>query len=412
MFTYVICLFYICKAYIVKHKILFITLFLFYLTAGVKSESRPIRLSKKARISILTCSPGEELYSVFGHSAIRVSDPPNQIDLAFNYGTFDFNTPFFYLKFGHGSLDYLLSVSSFKRFMREYFMEGRSVWEQQLDLSAEQKQDLFEALIVNAQPENRAYEYDFFYDNCATRVAHIVIDELPEPKRFTAQIPSTRLTFRQAIHPYLKRKPWTKIGLDLILGAPADAPTDSMTIMFLPDYLMEQFQGLQYVKANKKTDLVKNTDLILDFTDHKLIENTQFSPIFVVWTLAVLVLLLSLGEHYGYIRTLKWFDIPIFILGGLTGLLIVYLVFISNHEVTSPNWNLLWVNPILFLFATNVNITIVNILRRGQIFLILFFIISIPFLKQSIPAEFIPLALILLIRASRPFSFFPKMRKK
>lgn len=390
------------------HRQIFAFVVLFSLVSGIKAEINPADLSEKTKVSILTCAPGQELYSVFGHTAIRVSDPVNQIDLAFNYGTFDFNTPFFYLKFGHGNLDYLLTVSSFKGFMREYFMDGRSVWEQELMISLAQKQKLFEALIINAQPENRAYEYDFFYDNCATRVANIIIDQLPGEKHFTTILPKDALTFREAIHPYLNTKPWTKLGIDLILGTPADAQTDSLTVMFLPDYLMAQFDGIQYISDGNQKELVKETELILDFTDKNLINSKPTSPMVILWVFAVLVIFLSLGEHLGYIRNLRWMDIPLFIAGGLAGLTVFYLAFISSHVVTGSNWNLLWINPLLFLFATNVNNTIVNIFKRVQFLLILIFFISLPFLRQYIPVEFIPLLIVFLFRVSRPFRLLIK----
>ncbi|WP_232526578.1 Lnb N-terminal periplasmic domain-containing protein [Marinilabilia rubra] len=390
------------------HKPIFTLLIFFSLVSGLKAASNTVSLSDKAEISILTCAPGEELYSVFGHSAIRVSDPKNEIDLAFNYGTFDFNTPFFYLKFGHGSLDYMLSVSSFKRFMREYFVEGRSVWEQELALSPQQKQDIFESLIENAQPENRAYKYDFFYDNCATRVAFAVIEQLPGKPDFTVQLPADNLSFRDAIHPYLNSKPWTKLGIDLILGAPADARTDSLTIMFLPDYLMEQFSGIQFSMNGTQKGLVKGTELILDFSDKSVIKSEQLSPVLIIWFLAIVVIILSLGEHTGYIGRLKWLDIPLFLVGGVGGLVVTYLAFISDHFVTGSNWNLLWVNPIWFFLVTNGNNTIVNAIKKLQTLFLLIFLISLPFSQQYIPAEFIPLVLIFLFRLIRPFSFLVK----
>ncbi len=384
--------------------------FLFLLISGIKAEINPVSFSEKTKVSVLTCAPGQELYSVFGHSAIRVSDPVNQIDLAFNYGTFDFNTPFFYLKFGHGSLDYLLSVSSFKGFMREYFMEGRSVWEQELTISLDQKQKLFEALILNAQPQNRAYEYDFFYDNCATRVAYIIIDHLPGKMEFTSDLPVGDLSFREAIHPYLEAKPWTKLGIDLILGSPADARTDSLTVMFLPDYLMNQFSGIHYSSNGRGRKLTKETELILDFTDKNLITSRQTTPMVILWGLAILILFLSMGEHLGYIRPLRWLDIPLFLAGGIAGLIVFYLAIISNHEVTGSNWNLLWVNPLLFLFITNVKSTFVNIIKKIQLLFLLIFLVSLAFMQQNIPGEFIPLVFVFIFRLGKPFHLLIKPR--
>ena len=136
-------------------------------------------LSDKAEISVLTCSPGKELYSLFGHTAIRVHDPEQDLDVVFNYGTFDFDTPHFYLKFAQGLLPYQLSTSHFQSFMYSYMMEERSVYSQRLQLDSLQRQKLFDLLLENYKPENRSYLYNFLYDNCTTRVRDILVDCSP-----------------------------------------------------------------------------------------------------------------------------------------------------------------------------------------------------------------------------------------
>ncbi len=367
----------------------------------------PRHLSDNASISILTCSAGIELYSVFGHTAIRVSDPENEMDLVFNYGTFDFNTPFFYLKFGHGNLDYLLSVSTFKRFMREYFMDSRSVWEQKLHLTGQQKERLFAALILNAQPENRAYEYDFFYDNCATRVADIILDHYNEKSiEFEKNnLSSEQLTFREAIHPYLDSKPWTKLGIDLILGAPADARTDSVSIMFLPDHLMAQFSGIHLSSKDISRGIVSETSVLLDFTEEKPESTNWFSPLVTFWLLFIIVTFLSAAEAYGTI-SLKLVDTVLFIIIGLLGILIFYLSWISNHQVTSPNWNFLWANPLWLLMVTNVNEKINRVARFIEVTSIIIFVILAFTNIQFIPYDVFPIILILLVRSIRPFRWW------
>ena len=126
------------------------------------------------QISLLTCDPGDQLYSAFGHSAIRVLERTTGEDLVFNYGTFDFNTPYFYVKFTQRTLDYMLSVSTYERFLAEYNYYQRDVREQVLDLSPEQIERLVEFLQINYRPQNRFYRYDFFYDNCATRIRDVM----------------------------------------------------------------------------------------------------------------------------------------------------------------------------------------------------------------------------------------------
>jgi putative flippase GtrA len=354
------------------------------------------QLSQEATISLLTCAPGEELYSVFGHTAIRVSDPENEIDLVFNYGTFDFNTPFFYLKFGHGNLDYLLSVSPFKRFMREYFMTNRSVWEQELSLSESQKESLFRDLIVNAQPQNRAYQYDFFYDNCATRVADIVLEQYSSDRvNFSTENIPVSLTFREAIHPYLEKQPWTKFGIDLILGAPADAQTDSASIMFLPDYLMGQFSG---IRIDDTENLVAATNILLDLSDYSEYKAADWwSPTTTLWVLFILIALWSFTEQKGKGK-LKVFDFILFSAVSLLGIVIFYLSWISNHQVTSPNWNLLWANPFWILLVTNVKYIYRKLFCFLQGVALVIFLVVMAAGIQYFPYESLPVILLLIVR--------------
>jgi hypothetical protein len=392
----------------VNKKILLIPLLFLSVSISTFGQNRIAReLSQDAYISVLTCSAGEELYSVFGHTAIRVSDPENEVDLVFNYGTFDFNTPFFYLKFGHGNLDYLLSVSTFKRFMREYFMEGRSVWEQELNLTQSQTERLVDALMINAKPENRAYAYDFFYDNCATRVADIILEQFDkESIHFETNDPrSERITFREAIHPYLSSKPWTKLGIDLVLGAPADAPTDSRSIMFLPDHLMSQVSGIRAMAGGDSQNIVAHTNNLLDFSDKQQKSTAWFSPLTSFWLLLIAVVLLSAAEAYGTIR-LKYLDIVLWGITGLLGIVIFYLSWISNHQVTSPNWNLLWANPLWLLLITNITRRVRKIIFFLETFAILVFFFIMFLGVQIIPNEVYPLILVLLIRSIRPFNWW------
>ena len=180
-----------------------------------------VQLSEGSKISLLTCSSGEELYSVFGHSAIRVNDPDNKIDLVYNYGTFDFSTSYFYFKFAHGNLNYMLASGQFRYFLPGYVMENRSVKEQILNLSQKERQKLFDAIIVNSQPENRNYRYDFFYDNCATRIRDIVLKSI-EGQYVIDKESTHNMTMRQLYGQYLNKSLWTQFGIHLLLGMKAD----------------------------------------------------------------------------------------------------------------------------------------------------------------------------------------------
>ena len=201
------------------------------------------------KISLLTCDPGDELYSTFGHSAIRVVALESGQDLVFNYGTFDFNTPFFYIKFIRRTLDYQLSLTTTDNFLREYNYFKRNVREQELNLSPEQSQAIVAFLQNNYRPENRKYRYDFFFDNCATRITDMLESVLGQSLKWNYPTESDEKTFRNLIDEYVYPLPWSDLGIDLALGAVIDREATEAEKAFLPDYLEE---GLQLSEMDRK----------------------------------------------------------------------------------------------------------------------------------------------------------------
>ncbi len=360
-----------------------------------------VHLSPSSKVSILTCAPGDELYSIFGHTAIRVYDYENKIDLVFNYGTFNFSTPNFYLKFMQGRLNYMLTVTSYERFLFEYQYFKRSVWEQSLNMSNNEKNDLFRALILNADPKNREYLYHFFYDNCATRVRDMIANHFEggiKFKDFPANEANT-LSFRQAIATYLEQKPWIKLGLDIILGQPTDDVVDGETIQFLPDFLMLQFQDSELINGGSKPVLTKTT--VFEFDNKK--QGIKIYPSYLLFSGLVIIIFISwLGLKKGF-RT-KWLDVILFSITAAIGILITFLWFFTNHTVTGPNWNILWANPfhILLIFGPlalykKIKIIYFLILSGLISILVLFFI-----LPQYIPPVLVFVWLALIIRLSVP----------
>jgi len=195
-----------------------ITLLFLLLSPWIAEVSAQGYLSEQAQISLLTCDPGTEVYSVFGHTALRVTDPGNGFDVVYNFGTFDFSTPNFYLKFIRGRLMYTLSRYNFSDFKIEYRMENRSIFEQKLNLSQEEKDRIFYLLEVHYLPENRYYLYDFFYINCTTKVLDLIDSALNDPEYFSQYNTLQERTFRQNLAIYLEPIPWTMLGIDLLLG--------------------------------------------------------------------------------------------------------------------------------------------------------------------------------------------------
>ncbi|MCQ2204786.1 MAG: DUF4105 domain-containing protein [Bacteroidales bacterium] len=293
-------------------------------------------LSSNARISLLTCSSGDELYSVFGHSAIRVYDDSLGIDVVYNYGTFDFNTPNFYLKFMNGDLKYMMSLSSFKRFMAIYNYEGRAVREGILQLDSVQRKQLWDFLNWNILPENRYYRYDFFFDNCATRIRDIVFNVKAITENDIRNNESlgsnSSKTFRDYIHSYVPEFTWTAQGIDLLLGMKTDDKADVYDRAYLPAYLDSLFINTNVI--SEETELLKRRDSSIN-------DSFYFSPDMFGWLLLLISVAITIYEIRNK-RYFKYFDILFFISCALLSLLFWYLWLFTKHSVCSSNLNVLW----------------------------------------------------------------------
>ncbi len=304
-------------------------------------------LSPSAQISIITADPGDELYSTFGHSAIRVKDIDNDIDYVFNYGTFNFNTPNFYVKFARGQLPYMLAIQDFDAFVSSYIYENRSLREQLLNLSVLQKQAVFNFLIENYKPENRAYAYDFFYDNCATRIRDVFDEILGDSLIFELQYQPGTPTFRNLIDPYIRNLHWSKFGIYLGLGLPADRVASPQDYMFLPDYLEKAFANASYFRGSERMSLVKNQVFIFQAKPIKNTFSLMPTPLVVMVAWLFAVLLITFWE-YKRDRYYRFFDIYCFGIVGLFGWVVFLLWFFTDHNATVTNLNILWAVPLYF----------------------------------------------------------------
>lgn len=293
--------------------------------------------SSRLRISILTCAPGGELYATFGHTAIRVIDSTTQRDIIFNYGTFDFSDPDFYTKFIRGKLLYFLSVDDPASFAYSYQMDNRSVWEQELNLTAKQKKILFDALLNNLEGNNRYYQYDFLFDNCTTRVGEL----LAKTTGFTVPQPLVPkgTTYRNMLHEYLDKgnQPWSKLGIDLLLGSKIDEPVSITSSMFLPDYLMKGLDNSKPLLAKPKTY----------FLQTPVIEagNSMYMPTLVISVLLIGIVLLSQWRQQQWPLFFKILDSALFYITGMAGILLLFMWVGTDHKACSNNYNLIWALP-------------------------------------------------------------------
>ncbi len=304
------------------------------------------------RISLLTCAPGQELYSTFGHTALRIQDSVGGTDLVYNYGTFWFEDPQFYTKFVRGKLDYSLSVDKFPDFMYEYQYFQRSVWEQELNLSCTQKQQILTALNINLQGANRKYKYDFIYDNCTTRVRDIIFHSLPGSSIKNKLVPEGT-TARNLIHSYLDKggEPWSKLGIDILLGAKLDKPVDNNVAMFLPDYLLK---GIDSATINNTQTVVKQKQVLLNMATP--IEATgNYVPLILFAVICSFIASLYFLPNQRVKTVCRFVDSFLLYLTGLLGLLLLFMWWGTEHRMTKDNYNLLWALPtnivaVLFLW--------------------------------------------------------------
>lgn len=328
-----------------KIKMLLMLLFLIQQSnsfAQIKQEEA----NKGIRISLITCGRGEEIYSVFGHTALRILDSASGEDIVYNYGTFDGYEENFELKFMRGKLLYYLSEESYDDFVGAYQAEGRWVKEQILDLNKEQKDKIHRYLRNNMLPENRAYHYDFFFDNCATRIRDIFSKNLEPNFTFPELLgKEQKITFREIINRYLRQNEWERLGINIVLGSKIDAKMSNDDLMFLPDYLMDAAQKAQI-------DNHPLVDETIDVVSGKLSENETLISV----PTLVLVLLLTLFLCGFFFPNLNFLSVLIsnlmLFLTGLLGVIILTMWFATDHQTCSNNFNLLWALPtnLFFIF--------------------------------------------------------------
>jgi hypothetical protein len=296
-------------------------------------------------VSLLTADPGTELYSSFGHSAIRLREinPEGGKDLVFNFGTFDFDTPNFYGKFATGKLNYMLSMTTYDRFIVEYDYYKRGLREQVLDLNEEQKDFLLQHLDAQYAPERRFYKYDFFYNNCATKIRDAFEISMGDRLVWNDSTASEEKTFRNLLDEFLVTLPWADFGIDLALGAVIDRPATPYEKQFLPTYMEQAFANATIVENGIARPLVKESRVVLEYPKEET-PPSLFNPFVVFWLLALIFMGLTL---YGFKKgkLMKGLDLLLFGCLGILGLVVTFLWFFTDHSATLWNWNLLWAFP-------------------------------------------------------------------
>ncbi|MCM4165257.1 MULTISPECIES: DUF4105 domain-containing protein [unclassified Arenibacter] len=319
-------------------RILFI---IFFLGPIFHGAAQLRELSPESQISVLTCGSGSDLYTTFGHSAFRVQDPSQGLDVVYNYGTFNFDPPVFYVEFAMGKLNYSLSKQSMPNFLYAYEMENRWVKEQLLQLNPTERNDLFLFLEKNYLPENRDYKYDFFFNNCATKIGDVLQEALGKNLHFNEGHLEKNYTFRQLIHQNLFTNSWSSFGIDLALGAIIDKTATLKEHMFLPLYVSEQLNNTTL----SENDLVVRERSVL--TTVKREEKGYFlaSPLFWILAMVLFVLTITYIDYKNHVRS-RLMDSILFFVTGLAGVVLIFLWFFTDHTATANNFNILWVFPL------------------------------------------------------------------
>lgn len=340
-------------------------------------------------ISLITCYPGEEIYELCGHSAIRVRGVG--IDSVWNYGIFDFNQPNFVYRFVKGETDYRGASYPFEWFMPEYIKTGRRVVEQDINFTPEEARKMHELLRISVLPENATYRYNYIKDNCSTRILNQIDSAggveiiYPDSIRYG--------TFRNEMRAYHEGYPWYQFGIDVALGSGLDDKIDSRQEMFVP---VEMKRNVASAKFSDGRPLVKETRILNEGRDNAVLPPTPWglSPLFWAWIVALCLACVVAWNILSSKLYLPVYGTWFFLL-GLSGCLVAFLVFISVHESTSPNVLIFWLNPFQFLFTVSIGLrklrplaltmAYYNVVVCGVL------LIVSPFIKQSFNPAFYPL---------------------
>jgi len=365
-----------------SHLIKYFILILFSLTGELKAQ-----LSEQAQVSLLTCAEGEDIYSLFGHSAIRVKDPVNNIDNCYNWGMFEFDSDeiVFATKFTKGRLKYYMDEQDFQYFMWEYEVTERTVKEQLLNLTHDQKIELWKALKENYLPENRVYKYDFFFDNCSTRIRDILQKIIGENLILKAHPNENEFSLRVLLNNTVDHMPWLGLGMDLALGSKVDIKANNSHMMFLPRYMYEIYAESEVTINGEVEPFILREKTLISGTDHQTEPSFWTSPNFLFWSLFLITAVLTLIK----IRFLtKFWDGLLLLVFGVLGIFIFFLWFGTDHATMRPNFNVLWANPLyLFFIIPLMSKRLHNKLNKAYLVVSVLLILVI-FGAMIIPQEF------------------------
>ena len=354
------------------------------------------------RVSLLTCSPGNDAYAHFGHTAIRITDMTTMEDIVYNYGCFDYNSNMFIYKFIKGETDYILGAEPAKYFFYRYKVYGMEVMEQVLNLSPNDAENIHALLEENLKPENMEYRYNYLYDNCTTRARDAIESAITDDIIYKKN--PVKLTARQELHESLENAPWLRFGIDLVLGEKLDDKNfDKRHQMFIPAHYANELDSAYIVlEDGSEMPLVAYKQIILDANPAMQEQAPFITPMLVFTLLFIFISVISIFDFTKKKVTYE-FDIALSLFQGLAGIIVSFLYFFSEHPTVDSNWFIIILNPLYLLYAIYLTYCIrkkkanklaaVNMAVLGLFFMLIFVI------RQAIQTEAIIMAGTLLIRA-------------
>lgn len=354
-----------------------------------------------ADVYMITCAPGNASYSIYGHTAIRIAIRGTEFDMAYNWGIFDFSTPNFVYRFAKGKLEYMLGASPYERFLREYITEERSVWSQKLNLTTAEKVKLFLLINENLKPENVKYRYDFFFDNCATRVRDIIMAAATD----TVILPvrEKQKSFRQLIDPHQKVLPWLDFGADMLLGLQSDRKATVSDEMFLPGFLRDNFAEARIIHDGVSEPLTGILETVVDMPPAAA-SMKAWVPQAVLWLLFILVAIITFVFRRPGLE--KALDFGLYFIYSLIALILLFTNIFSEHDALHLNLLFLGINiliPVLFvmLFTRRKELK----LSRLALMISALWLPASLIAGQGINPALIPLVLIIMLRLFRHSRF-------
>lgn len=368
-------------------------LFLSLLLLSTIGFSQNPKLSPNTEVSVFTCGRGEELYSTFGHTALRIKDPINQLDVVYNYGYFDFRAENFYFKFVKGDLQYFMNVTSFEDFVFEYQSDRREVIEQTLNLPLEKKQEVFDALNAALLSKDRFYTYKFIDRNCTTMIVEKINGLYGQNE--IQKVDDKTISYRTVLYPYFENYFWYKLGINIVFGAKTDQKAEKL---FLPTELMHSLDKAKFdgnpLASSKKT-IVIGEEVPTEFS--------FFNSIYLICALLLLIVLIN-----------KKFVFNLYLLTcGIFGVFLCLIGFYSEHQELLWNYNALLFNP-LFVLVPFVSKSLLKKLNTALLIMLVIYIIIMltkPHLMILFPFILANAYILLKLMDRNPLGLLPSVKK-